>query len=170
MISVVELLQSLVRIPSVNPDGNPGVSPHGEKKVALAIQDFLAPFGFDIVLEDVEPDRPNLVARAPGPENRPRIMLAPHLDTVGIDGMTIDPFAASVSEGKIHGRGTSDTKGSMAAMLWGWPGTRTAWTPCRSRSTLSPLWARSLRNPAPATFPPSTPMNTTLRLPVNPPH
>ena len=82
MISVVELLQSLVRIPSVNPDGNPGVSPHGEKKVALAIQDFLAPFGFDIVLEDVEPDRPNLVARAPGPENRPRIMLAPHLDTV----------------------------------------------------------------------------------------
>ena len=119
MISVVELLQSLVRIPSVNPDGNPGVSPHGEKKVALAIQDFLAPFGFDIVLEDVEPDRPNLVARAPGPENRPRIMLAPHLDTVGIDGMTIDPFAASVSEGKIHGRGTSDTKGSMAAMLWG---------------------------------------------------
>lgn len=119
MISVVELLQSLVRIPSVNPDGNPGVSPHGEKKVALAIQDFLAPFGFDIVLEDVKPDRPNLVARAPGPENRPRIMLAPHLDTVGIDGMTIDPFAASVSEGKIHGRGTSDTKGSMAAMLWG---------------------------------------------------
>lgn len=119
MTSVVELLQTLVRIPSVNPDGNPGVSPEGEKKVALAVRDFLAPLEFEIRLEEVEPGRPNLIARAPGPENRPRIMLAPHLDTVGIDGMTIDPFAANLSGGKVHGRGTSDTKGSMAAMLWG---------------------------------------------------
>ena len=81
MTSVVELLQSLVQIPSVNPDGNPGVSPNGETNVALAIRDFLSPLGFDIRLEEVEPGRPNLIARAPGPDDRPRIMLAPHLDT-----------------------------------------------------------------------------------------
>ena len=33
--------------------------------------------------------------------------------------MTIDPFSGSISDGKIYGRGASDTKGPMAAMLWG---------------------------------------------------
>ena len=119
MESVVALLQTLVKTPSVNPDGDPGVSPDGEKAVALVISAFLEPLGFEVTLEEVEPGRPNLIARAPGPANRPRIMLAPHLDTVGISGMTIDPFAAHISDGKVHGRGTSDTKGPMAAMLWG---------------------------------------------------
>jgi acetylornithine deacetylase/succinyl-diaminopimelate desuccinylase-like protein len=32
--------------------------------------------------------------------------------------MTIDPFLAQRLDGKLYGRGTSDTKGSMAAMLW----------------------------------------------------
>ena len=119
MTSVIELLQTLVRIPSVNPDENPAVSPGGEEQLALAVQEFLTPLGFETRLEEVEPGRPNLIARAPGPQDRPRLLLAPHLDTVGIDGMTIEPFAATVSEGKVHGRGTSDTKGPMAAMLWG---------------------------------------------------
>ena len=33
--------------------------------------------------------------------------------------MTIDPYSANISDGKVHGRGTSDTKGPMAAMIWG---------------------------------------------------
>jgi acetylornithine deacetylase/succinyl-diaminopimelate desuccinylase-like protein len=33
--------------------------------------------------------------------------------------MTIDPFGAEIRDGRIWGRGTSDTKGPMAAMLWG---------------------------------------------------
>ena len=119
MQSVVELLQALVQIPSVNPDGDPGVSPGGELAVARFVSDFLKPLGFSIRLEEPEEGRPNLIARAPGPDNRPRILLGPHLDTVGVAGMSIDPFAATVSDGRIHGRGTSDTKGSMAAMLWG---------------------------------------------------
>ena len=119
MQSVVELLQALVQIPSVNPEGDPGVSPGGEEMMAQFIAKFLNEIGFDTSLEEVEPGRPNLIGRAPGPIDRPRILLGPHLDTVGIAGMTIDPFAASISDGKIHGRGTSDTKGSMAAMLWG---------------------------------------------------
>jgi len=119
MESVVELLQDLVQIPSVNPDGDPGVSPGGEKEVADLVSEFLEPYGFDSVFEEVEPGRPNLIARAPGSRNRPRILLGPHLDTVGVSGMTIDPFSGSISDGKIYGRGASDTKGPMAAMLWG---------------------------------------------------
>lgn len=119
MDSVVELLQALVRIPSVNPEGDPGASPRGEKNMAKFLASFLESIGMTVTLEEALPGRPNLIARAPGDESRPRILLGPHLDTVGVAGMTIDPFAASISDGKIHGRGTSDTKGPMAAMLWG---------------------------------------------------
>ncbi|MEN8774010.1 MAG: M20 family metallopeptidase [Akkermansiaceae bacterium] len=119
MQSVVDLLQALVQIPSVNPDGDPGVSPGGEEEVAKFVLNFLQPLGFSPVLEEIEPGRPNLIARAPGPENRPRILLGPHLDTVGVSGMTIAPFSGSIGSGKVYGRGASDTKGPMAAMLWG---------------------------------------------------
>jgi acetylornithine deacetylase len=40
-----------------------------------------------------------------------------HLDTVSVDGMTIDPFAAEVRDGRVWGRGAADTKGTGAAML-----------------------------------------------------
>ncbi|MDB4508097.1 M20/M25/M40 family metallo-hydrolase [Akkermansiaceae bacterium] len=125
MNSVVELLQALVRIPSVNPDGEPDVSPGGEEKMAKFIGEFLEPLGFTITYEDAEPGRPNVIARAPssnktpGSHDRPRILLGPHLDTVTVKGMTVEPWTADISGGKMWGRGTSDTKGPMAAMLWG---------------------------------------------------
>lgn len=119
MHSVTELLQQLVRIPSVNPDGDPGTDQCGEQALAEWLASFLGDAGFDTSLEEVEPGRPNMIARAPGPQDRPRILLGPHLDTVSVAGMTIDPFAAEIRGGKLWGRGASDTKGSMAAMIWG---------------------------------------------------
>jgi acetylornithine deacetylase/succinyl-diaminopimelate desuccinylase-like protein len=32
--------------------------------------------------------------------------------------MTIDPFGGEIRDGRVYGRGASDTKGTMAAMLW----------------------------------------------------
>ncbi|MCH2062744.1 MAG: M20 family metallopeptidase [Roseibacillus sp.] len=121
MDSVTDLLQQLVRIPSVNPDGDPGTDQCGEEAIAAWLGDFLSDRGFAVTTEDVEPGRPNLLARSPGPpsDSRPRILLGPHLDTVGVGGMTIDPFGGEVRDGKLWGRGASDTKGPMAAMLWG---------------------------------------------------
>lgn len=121
MESVTELLQSLIRIPSVNPDGDPGTDQCGEKEIAEWLGNFLGDRGFAITTEEVEPGRPNLIARSPGPgsDTRPRILLGPHLDTVGVGGMTIDPFAGESRDGKIWGRGASDTKGPMASMIWG---------------------------------------------------
>ncbi len=119
MRSVIDLLQALVRIPSVNPASDPGVSPGGEKQMAEFLANFLEPLGFETTLEEAEPGRPNIIARAPGAKDKPRILLGPHLDTVGISGMTIAPFSGEIRDGKVLGRGTSDTKGPMAAMLWG---------------------------------------------------
>ena len=121
MSQVVDLLQQLVSIPSVNPDGDPGCPPEqtGEEDLADFVAGTLSARGFQIILEEILPGRPNLIARAPGPDDRPRIFFGPHSDTVGVGGMTIDPFGAEISDGRLWGRGASDTKGPMAAMLWG---------------------------------------------------
>jgi acetylornithine deacetylase len=119
---VTSLLQELIRIPSVNPDDSPGTDQTGEEAVADYVRRYLEAIGFTVTLEQIKPGRPNLIAHAPrpsssAPDTRPRILFGPHLDTVGVAGMTIDPFSGDISEGKIHGRGASDTKGPMAAML-----------------------------------------------------
>jgi len=116
-ISVVELAQALVRIPSVNPDGNPGTDHVGEKACAEFVAEFLRSLGAEVSLREVKPGRPNVVGcfAAPG---KPRLLFAPHTDTVSVAGMTIDPFGGVVSDGRLSGRGASDTKGPMASMLW----------------------------------------------------
>ncbi|MDB6080142.1 MAG: family peptidase [Akkermansiaceae bacterium] len=119
MSGPVDLLQQLVRIPSVNPDNAPGTDRTGEEALALFLKGWLEPLGATVVVEEIKPGRPNLIARFAPLDGRPRILLGPHLDTVGVEGMIIDPFAAEIRDGRIWGRGASDTKGPMAAMLWG---------------------------------------------------
>lgn len=117
--NVVELLQELVRIPSVNPYGRPADEAVGEGRLARWLANYLALLGATVELREVLPGRPNVVARWPNAQpGRPRLLLAPHTDTVGIEGMTIDPFSGEMRDGKVWGRGASDTKGPMAAMLW----------------------------------------------------
>ena len=115
---VVSLLQQLVRIPSVNPDNAPGTEQTGEETLAIFLTGWLESIGADVVLEEIQPGRPNLIARFAPLDGRPRILLGPHLDTVGVGGMIIEPFGGEIREEKLWGRGASDTKGPMAAMLW----------------------------------------------------
>lgn len=115
---VSTLLQALVRIPSVNPDNHPGTSETGEQTIAFFLKDWLEAIGAEVTLEEILPDRPNLIARFAPRDGRPRILLGPHLDTVGVGGMTIEPFGGEIRDGRLWGRGASDTKGPMAAMLW----------------------------------------------------
>ncbi len=116
--NVVEFLRELIRIPSVNPDGDPGTDGVGEQRIAEYLRDLLESIGAEVELREVETGRPNLVAKFPGGEGKPRLLLAPHLDTVSVKGMVIDPFAGEVRDGRVWGRGASDTKGSIAAMIW----------------------------------------------------
>lgn len=117
--TVVELLQELVRIPSVNPHGDPGTDGVGEARIAKYLVEFLRGIGAEAELREVLPGRPNVVARWPGDRaGKPRVLFAPHTDTVSVGGMSIAPFAAELRDGKIWGRGASDTKGPMASMLW----------------------------------------------------
>jgi len=115
----VQLLQALVRIPSVNPEGAPGVENPGEAACAQFIAGFLRQSSAQVELQPVLPGRPNVVGIFPSDRpGKKRVVLAPHTDTVSVLGMTIPPFDADERDGRIWGRGASDTKGPMAAMLW----------------------------------------------------
>lgn len=119
-LSPVSLLGDLIRIPSVNPEGDPGVSEPGEARIAEHLAVILKDLGAEVSLREVLPGRPNVVARFPSDRTgKPRLLFAPHTDTVSVVGMTIDPFSGEVRDGKVWGRGASDTKGPMSAMLAG---------------------------------------------------
>src|SRR5271154_5221508 len=93
--NIVELLQDLVAIPSVNPQGNPGTDRTGEQAMGEYVADFLRALGAEVTLDPVEPGRPNVVATftPEKPQAHPpaHLAFAPHLDTVSVAGMTIPP-------------------------------------------------------------------------------
>ncbi|MEI6715815.1 MAG: M20 family metallopeptidase [Verrucomicrobiota bacterium] len=116
----VQLCCDLIRIPSVNPDDNPGTTLTGEAQCANWIANWIRTHFSDASVQtpEVLPGRPNIVAQfASNRPGKPRLLFAPHTDTVSIAGMTIDPFGGEIREGRVWGRGASDTKGPMASML-----------------------------------------------------
>jgi len=118
-MTATDIAQALVRIPSVNPDGDPGTTSTGEEACAKWVADFLPSFGATSELRPVLPGRPNVVGMFPADRpDKPKILFAPHTDTVSVAGMTISPFGGEIFDGRLHGRGATDTKGSMASMLW----------------------------------------------------
>ena len=117
MESVDRLLAELVAIPSVNPVCDS--SGTGEGEIALYLADRMRAAGLDVELRDVVPGRPNLLAVFTPRRPTGRVVLAPHLDTVTVRGMTVDPFGAEIRDGRLYGRGAADTKGSVAAFVHG---------------------------------------------------
>ena len=92
--SILEVLQLLIRTPSVNPDIAPGEG-HNEAAVAAAARDWFIARGMRSWLEEAAPGRLNAVAEA-GKGDGPTIVFCAHLDTVGTAGMTIPPFEPRV--------------------------------------------------------------------------
>ncbi|MBM3823399.1 MAG: M20 family metallopeptidase [Verrucomicrobia bacterium] len=113
------LLRELVALPSVNPAFLPKDDPRaGEQRVAHWLASVAADAGLDVALDEVFAQRPNLHARlTPTGRIKHRVILAPHLDTVGILGTPEKAFTPEIKRGRLHGRGACDTKGSVTAML-----------------------------------------------------
>ncbi len=116
MTDLVKLLSELIALPSVNPAFvEPGSTLAGERLVAEFLVRTAANAGLDVQLSRVLPDRDNVIIRlTPRGRIRRRIVLAPHMDTVGASGSQLKPV---LKDGRLHGRGACDTKGSIAAML-----------------------------------------------------
>lgn len=117
--SVVDLLCNLVAIPSVNPMGRDLSGPiYFEAKVTEYLCNFFAELGCPYEVVEVSPGRCNVLGKFESPGATQTFLLDAHQDTVPVDGMTIPPFEPTIKDGRIYGRGSSDVKGGMAAMLW----------------------------------------------------
>lgn len=114
MNDVIGTLADLVRINSVNPAYEGGVS---EATVAAYIREFFGSRGIVASEQEALPGRPNLLVRIPGSDPGGRIVLEAHTDTAGVSGMSGDPFAPEIRDGRMYGRGSCDTKAGLAAMM-----------------------------------------------------
>jgi acetylornithine deacetylase len=115
MTSEVERLTcDLVAIESVNPDLV--TSGSGEANIGRFVADWLAGAGLEVEIVEPIKGRPSVVGVLRGSGGGRSLMLNAHMDTVGAGGMK-DPFKPVVAEGRIHGRGALDMKGSLAAIM-----------------------------------------------------
>lgn len=115
-LDVVQLAQSLIAVPSVNPMGDPAEDDPCESLLTDRLEAVFAELGIETYRQPVHPRRDNLFARVAGDPER-LLLWDTHQDTVPVEGMTIDPFKPTVADGKLYGRGACDEKGAMAAMI-----------------------------------------------------
>lgn len=112
---LVELLKDLVKIDSVNPSLVPGAA--GEIEIAEYLLEWMLAHGLDSKIVEVEPGRTNVVGVLKGTGGGKSLMLNGHIDTVGADYMTIDPFTPKIEDGKLYGRGSFDMKGGLVSSM-----------------------------------------------------
>ena len=112
----IQLLQELIRIPSVNYGEGKG----DEEAVAKFVVAKLAEVGIDSELIETGPKRFNVVARIAGADtNRPGLVVHGHLDVVPANAAdwSFDPFVGDIKDGYVRGRGAVDMKDGDAMFL-----------------------------------------------------
>lgn len=114
---VTALLADMVRIKSVVGTPEQANQDRAEEQMADYLTVHLETMGMVVDRQEVFPGRPNLVAHWPGQGSGKKLVLSAHMDTVPTEGMTVSPFAAEVRDGRMYGRGTCDTKASLACLL-----------------------------------------------------
>jgi acetylornithine deacetylase/succinyl-diaminopimelate desuccinylase family protein len=121
-LDLTQTLSDLVALPSVNPMGKPvNDQVHCEHRVTDYLESLFRSLDVPYERQAVEPLRANIVARIDGQvspsEGGELVLFEAHQDTVPVDGMTIEPFAPVVRDGRLYGRGACDIKGGLTAML-----------------------------------------------------
>ena len=108
----VALTKSLLRFDTVNPPGR-------ERDCAKFAGAMLAEWGFDVQFFEFEEGRTSVVARAGGSARKAPLCLTGHLDVVALGSRkwSKDPFAGDTAGDRLYGRGVSDMKSGVAAML-----------------------------------------------------
>lgn len=104
---VIELCQTLVKLQSYSGQ---------ENLVAKEIKNYADQNGFDEVIID---QYGNVILVLNGNQLGPTVLFDGHIDTVPVQAerWTVDPFSGEIKNGKIYGRGTTDMKGAVSAMI-----------------------------------------------------
>jgi len=106
-------LSELIHINTTNPPGN-------ETVAANFIARYLSKDGFESEIFESGPGRGSVVTRLKGTGEKPNLLLLSHLDVVAANPAewSVDPFAGTVKDGYVYGRGAYDMKGMTAVELF----------------------------------------------------
>jgi putative selenium metabolism hydrolase len=105
---LIKVCQKLIQTPSYSGE---------EGTVVKEISVFFQHYGYDEVIID---EYGSIIGKIKGTRPGPKVLLDAHIDTVVVpdpNKWTYDPFGGEIVEGKIYGRGTSDMKGALSAMI-----------------------------------------------------
>lgn len=110
--AVVTLAQELIRFDTRNPPGN-------ELACAKMLASRLAQAGLEVHFDEYAPSRANIVARAKGSGSAPPLVFSGHIDVVpfGEAEWEYEPLSAHIADDRLYGRGSTDMKGGVAAMI-----------------------------------------------------
>jgi acetylornithine deacetylase/succinyl-diaminopimelate desuccinylase-like protein len=112
---IVDLLQQLVRIPTVNAGPRPDT---GNETLACALlRGKLEPLSIAHDVHESAPGRGNLIARMGSPGGK-RLLCMSHTDVVPVEDETLwehPPFSGTIDRGRIYGRGADDDKADVVA-------------------------------------------------------
>lgn len=105
----LELLEKMVAIPSV--EGQ-------EKEMGELVANYTEALGMTVEKQVVEGDRFNVIARAQIGTGGKTVVLNSHMDVVPpADGWNTDPYVLTRAEDRAFGRGSTDAKGCLTALL-----------------------------------------------------
>ena len=106
------LTRTLLRFDTVNPPGR-------ERDCARHAGALLEEWGFKVEYHEYADARTSVIARAGGADAKPPLCLTGHLDVVplGTRKWSKDPFDGETDGDRLYGRGASDMKAGIAAML-----------------------------------------------------
>ena len=108
----VSLTRSLLSFDTINPPGR-------EADCAREAGALLEEMGFSVAYDEYQPGRTSVVARAGGSDAKAPLCLTGHLDTValGARAWSKDPFSGETDGDRLYGRGSSDMKAGVAAII-----------------------------------------------------
>jgi len=109
---ILRHFRALLQIDTSNPPGN-------ETKAVEYLKKVLEDEGIPTQTFALDPNRTNLVARLKGNGSKRPLLIMAHTDTVGVqrDKWPVDPFGAVLKDGYVWGRGTTDDKDKLVAVL-----------------------------------------------------
>jgi succinyl-diaminopimelate desuccinylase len=120
---MILFLQQLIQIRSENPPGQ-------YKEISEFLEEKLCNWGFEVEVINVPDEetnkaglatpRKNVIATITGDEEGQHLLFNSHLDTVPAgdpEQWTYPPFSGQIANGKIYGRGATDSKGRLTAYI-----------------------------------------------------
>jgi formylaminopyrimidine deformylase len=102
---------------------DPDLPPAEEEAISMLVAGKLEALGMSVSKHAAQPHRPNVVGVLKGREGAPSLILNDHLDTYPVvepqkwHMTNFDPFNATRHGDLLFARGTSDTRGNLAASL-----------------------------------------------------